>query len=366
MNKKQKCSNQGSEKKNQTINNKLFRRRTEEIQNKDRVKKEKYNNKYNRIESIKEKNKEQGQHSPIFDEERGQYVCNMCGMVLEEKVPLLKNGTRAYSQEERERKDHHGNPINPLLPDIQMATMVKRGRAKSQTLRHALRWDTRYSWRQRNLIKAISEIRRLGTKLALPNYLQESAADLYKRLYKRNLLKGRSIKGMVTAVLYYLTAKENVFRPLEKISRHANVPQRKIHNCYQIILGEFNLRSPVVDPKYLLSRPVSNLNLPAKVEKIAIEIINFYRKIYTFSGLDPKGVAAAALYYAVKHQHYHTTQAQIAKQLNVTEVTMRKRFVDIEKMIQFIKENRHRTKKGEKKKNYCNPELPKRYREREN
>src|SRR6056297_2783405 len=158
-------------------------------------------------------------HCPILDEERGQIVCSKCGVVLEDKVLYTSHGARAYGQEERNNKTHHGVPINPLLPDIQMATIVKKENARSGVLRHALRWDTRYTWRQRNLIRAISEIRRLGMMLALPSYIQESSADLYKRLYKRNLLKGRSIKGMVTAVIYYLTSKETVFRPIDKISK---------------------------------------------------------------------------------------------------------------------------------------------------
>ncbi len=289
--------------------------------------------KKNKTPSESQKNK----HQPIFDEQKGQMVCCKCGIVLSERQPVLKNGTRAFSHEERERKKHHGNPINSLLPDIQMATMVKKRNAKTKRLRHALKWDTRYTWKQRNLIKAISEIRRLGTKLSLPQYIQESSADLYKRLYKRNLLKGRSIKSMVSSVIYYVTNKNNVCRPIDEIVKYSNVPQRKIHNCYQIILDKFNLRSPVINPRYLVSRPVTELNLDSRVEKITQEILNLYKKMYSFSGLDPKGIVGAALYFAVKNQDVPVTQSQIANEVGVTEVTMRKRFKEIKKMVAHIR-----------------------------
>ncbi len=289
-------------------------------------------------------------HQPIHNEGRGEIVCGSCGMVLEERSVQTGKGPRAFSQEQRNKRKHHGNPITPLLPDLQMATMVRKRKSLTRRLKKALRWDTRYTWRQRNLMQAISEIKRIGTHLNEPKRVEEYASKLYRKAYRKGLLKGRSIKAMVAACLYYAANKEDVPTALYKIEELSNVDRHDINICYQSIMKRLKLKSPVIDPELMISMPVANLDLPHRVEMIAHQILRLYKKRYQTSGKDPKGIVAAAVYFGVQNQDLETTQNQIVEEIGITEVTMRKRYREIQEMVEYIRKKKKKLQKKAKKK----------------
>ena len=95
------------------------------------------------------------------------------------------------------------------MPDIGMATMIDKRGPMSEELKKAVKWDSRYTWKQRNMIQATSEIKRIGELLNLPQVVKENAIKLYRRGFQLGLLKGRSIKAMVAATLYYSVLQVN-------------------------------------------------------------------------------------------------------------------------------------------------------------
>ncbi len=282
-------------------------------------------------------------HNPLRVENTGEVVCSDCGLVLEERCLQIDKHPRIFSPEEVYSKQHYGTPITPLLPDLQMATMVNKREAKTRILKKALRWDTRYNWKQRNLMIAISEIKRIGTHLHVPSRVEEYASMLYRKALKQGLLKGRSIKAMVAACVYYASKSDNVPSPLHEIEKRSEEDRRKITICYNSIQKRLNLKSAVLDPLTLIPKAASNLGLSQKIETMIAQVIRAYKKCHLLSGKDPKGVAAAAMYYIIKKRGIYITQNDIVEELGVTEVTMRKRYKEIIDMIRKIKQKKNLT-----------------------
>jgi transcription initiation factor TFIIB len=275
-----------------------------------------------------------GDHELIKDEERGERICSKCGLVFSERMISMElSGQRAFSSEERSKREQHGSPINALTPDIGMTTMIDKHAPMSLELKKAVKWDSRYTWKQRNMIQATSEIKRIGELLNLPQRVKELAITHYRQAYTKGLLKGRSIKAMVAACLYYACGSERVPRTLGDIVQKSDSNLHDITRSYQTMIRELNLPSPTLDPGLLVSKFTTDLGLPHEVETIAQKILEKYEKTYSLSGKDPKGLVAAAIYLAAILNKMKLSQTKIAKIVGITEVTLRNRLKEMQKFV---------------------------------
>ncbi|MHA1888186.1 MAG: hypothetical protein DRO88_04245 [Promethearchaeia archaeon] len=291
-------------------------------------------------------------HDPIIDEEHAEEVCSKCGIILRDRMISMEySGERAFSKAERERRQTHGSPVNPLIPDLQMATMIDKHASMPENLRKAVKWDSRYSWKQRNMIQATSEIKRIGELLNLPQHVKIYAIKLYRQAFSLGLLKGRSIRAMVAASIYYACGAEKIPRTLQNIVKVSDSTFHQITKCYQSLIKELNLPSPSISPKNLLSSYVSLLHLPHNVEINAGRILDRYEKIYSLSGKDPKGLVAAALYIASQLNKIKISQTKISRTVGITEVTLRNRLREMQKFVKSKKRKKTSekvSKKGDK------------------
>ena len=273
-------------------------------------------------------------HEPIIDNEKAEIICAKCGLVLSERmISMEKSGQRAFSTEERNKREQHGSPINPLMPDMQLSTMIDKRAPMPEVLRKAVKWDSRYTWKQRNMIQATSEIKRIGELLNLPKHVKIYAVNLYRKAFQLGLLKGRSIKAMVAASLYYACGAEKIPRTLGEIAKVTDSTFHNITKCYQSLIKSLNLPSPTIIPGLLVSKYVTDLNLDYRIQILAGKILDKYEKRYTLSGKDPKGLVAAAIYIAAHYHRIKISQTKIARAIGITEVTLRNRLKEMEKFI---------------------------------
>lgn len=275
----------------------------------------------------------------VTDPNRGEQVCGECGLVISHhNIDRSREGRRSFSMNEKSQRDQTGSPISPLLPDLGLSTVIDTNGALSQQMKRIIKWNTRLTWNNRNMLIAATEIKRIGSLLNIPQRVKEYAAKIYRQAFKLKLLRGRSIKAMVSASLYYACRVEHIPRTLHEILKHSDSKARDVRRCYRILIKELKLKVPNLDPILLVPKYTNALDLNNDVEKTTVKIINFYRKKYPVGGKDPKGIIAAAIYIASIIHKEMRSQSRIAKTINVTEVTLRSRYQEMRKIIKF-KEN---------------------------
>jgi len=234
-------------------------------------------------------------------EQRGETVCQQCGLVLNEKqVDISHSGIRAYSKQEKDKKERTGCPISILMPDIGLSTIIDRTKIKNPDLRRAAKWNTHLSWEKRNMLIAITELKRIGGNLNFPERVKKSAVRLYKEVFKKNLLRGRSINGMIAACAYYVCKQERVPITLQEILDEASINDNIVKKCYKILVRELNLKSQHIDPVSLIPRYCADLGLSINVEKEAIKVLKNFIQNTSICGKDPKGLCAGAIYLVSK------------------------------------------------------------------
>ncbi len=288
----------------------------------------------------------------IIDPERGDRVCGNCGLVISDHFIDSGPEWRAFDQGERDRRSRTGAPISFSIHDKGLSTVIdwrdqdatgKKFSAKRRSEIYRLRkWQIRtrvHSSVDRNLAQAMSELERLASQLNLPKSITELAALLYRKMVVQKLARSRSIDAMVGAAIYAACRMRNSPRSLEEIAKESRVSKKKIGQHYRLLVDRLKLKMPISDPANYIPRLISQLNLPPRVQRRAIEIIRKAKEKRTLvTGRDPRGLAAAAIYVASILEDAKVTQREIAVAGGVTEVTVRNRYKELVRKLKITLE----------------------------
>lgn len=269
--------------------------------------------------------------------ERGEIVCGQCGLVISERiVDISHSGKRAFTKQEKESRERTGSPISILLPDMGLSTIIDKSNIKSPDLKRAAKWNSRMTWDKRNMLIATTELKRIGSNLNLPNHVKKAAIRLYIEAFKKKLLRGRSINGMVAACLYFACRERKIPRTLQEILEQTSISAKNVRRCYRTLIRELNLKVPSTDPISLIPRFIAELDLDADAENGTIKILQTFTSKFSTSGKDPKGLCAGALYLVCKMKDKRVSQKEIANLVGVTEVTLRSRYKELIKMLNIM------------------------------
>jgi len=282
--------------------------------------------------------------TPVFDSTSGEYVCNSCGFVLEDRAQESGVGWRAFSPEEKDALSHTGAPESLSRHDMGLSTVIGNeykdagGARLSAAARNAVQrirtWDSRSVYRKprdKNLMIALSELSRLAEKLNVGPNVVERAAYIYRKALEMNLVRGRTITGMVSASLYEACRNTSTPRNLKDVAGVSDIRKTDLARCYRLLLKELNLTMPVVDPSRCVTRIASKAGISERNQRKALEILAAVKDSRGMSGKDPMGLAASALYLAntLIEEETHVTQRDVAEAAGVTEVTIRNRSKDM-------------------------------------
>lgn len=269
-------------------------------------------------------------------EEKGEVVCNNCGLVIEEKIFDFGQEWREMDQEQAAKKRRTGAPLSYTHADKGLGTSIgnksdiyqlkKANKDKYFRLR---KWQNNVaSAIERNLQIALAEIQRLISVLQLSKTIEEEASRIYTLAAQRGIVKGRSTETIVAAVIYIVCRNFEVPKTLDDIQTTTGIDKKEIGRNYRYVVREMNLRVTQSDPVNYISRYVSNLALSQKTHTTAIKLLEKAQRLEITSGKNPLGLAAAAIYAASKLNEEKRTQNEIASAVGVTEVTLRNRYKD--------------------------------------
>ncbi len=280
----------------------------------------------------------------IRDYERGEMICANCGLIIAENIHDMGPEWRAFDAEQKEKKARGGAPIKYMRPNKGLVTEIdqynrdirggKISPKKQAQLYRMRKWHKRVSIAtsmERNLVIALAELDRVASALGLPENIKESAALLYRRAVKEELIRGRLIESVVAAVIYAICRLQGIPRTLDEISRASGIEKKEIGRAYRFLKAELKVDVPLTDPAQYVPKFATALKLGGEVQTEAIKLIKKALRKGLISGRGPTGVAAAALYIASAMHGEKKTQKEVADVAGVTEVTIRNRYRELKK-----------------------------------
>ncbi len=276
------------------------------------------------------------------DRTRGETICSSCGLILSSRFIDTRPEWRAFTREEKAARARTGSPMSLLLPDKGLSTVISTsmkdasGRSLKATQRAAMyrmrKWQIRsivHSSHNRNLSIALRELDRLAANLGISRDAKETASFLYRKALIKRLVRGRTIEGMVSAVVYLACRIHKTPRQLDELAAESNANRREIGKSVRDIIRYLNLKVPIPSASNLIPRVSTELKLEAGTALKARSIIDQAKKKGITAGKAPGGIAGAAIYIASILNDDRRTQREIAGALNVTEVTIRNRYKEL-------------------------------------
>ncbi len=277
----------------------------------------------------------------LYDDQRGEIICSECGLVANSAMCSQEPEWRAYNAEEVKTKSRVGLPTS-LLNNQSLSTVI--GGKNKDSLGKSLDTATQIKFARlsvmdervqdrttRNLKNALLELKRIKSHLNLPDDAAETAVRLYKMALEKNLIKGRSVIGMMSAAIYLACRKKASAITLKDTAEIANITTKELGRCTRIFLSHINITKKTTDPVTLVNRLGENLGLTMYTRKAAIDILVEAHERKLTIGKIPMSLAAAAIYIASIQTGERRTQQQIAVPARTTPVTIRNRFKELTK-----------------------------------
>jgi transcription initiation factor TFIIB len=283
-----------------------------------------------------------GNQNLVRDFEAGELVCERCGYVITNM--LLDHGPkwRAFNREELERRARVGSPLTWAIHDKGLSTVIDwhdrdiHGRklkpmqkARVYRLRKWHRRSKVSGSTDRNLSYALSEMTKISYRLNLPRNVLETASYIYRQIVRKQLIRGRSILGVVSASIYMACRRCKIIHSLEEIANIAQISKKQCARNYRFLLRRLQTSVPLIDPHKYVSKFVNQLTLSGDSESIASDLLDLAIEKRLTSGRGPSGIATACTYIASTITGENRTQGQIAKEADVTEVTIRNRYKEL-------------------------------------
>jgi len=189
---------------------------------------------------------------------------------------------------------------------------------------------------EKNIAFALSEITRIASHLYLSSEVLRTACGLYKLVVEKKLTKGRSIRGFCAAALYAAYRQCGYIRTLDEVARASKIDKKEIGHHYRVLAKEPDCLVQPVNLNQQASRLLHQLSVEDKTAEIVYKILKAAGELRLTSGKEPAGIISAAVYIAARLVGEKRTQREISEVARVTETSIRNRYKELEKRLDFI------------------------------
>ena len=273
----------------------------------------------------------------VFEESSdGHRYCRDCGVVLDSVVIDYGQDWRSYEDGSGQENERTGAAKDLLQHDYGITTEISpvggqlnsKQRGKWGRLRHIDNRGRIRNSTERNLATALTELKRISSRMSLPKATQKEAAYIYRKAVDKKLIRGRSIEGVVAASIYAACRLHQNPRTLDDVGRHSRTGRKEIGRTFRFLKRQLVLTIGLSNPNDYIPRFCSELKVPQDIELEAHRILASVGSEAMISR-GPTGIAAAAIYLAAKRQKKDRTQSEVAQVAGVTEVTIRNRYKEL-------------------------------------
>lgn len=266
----------------------------------------------------------------------GETVCQQCGLVVDEHRIDPGPEWRSFTDDTTDRR-RTGAPLTRSRHDRGLSTDIGRtNRALSPRKRRRIarmrRQHNRAQFKskaERNQVEVFTEIRRLTSRLSLPDDIRDQACDLFRQAQREDIVRGRSLEGYGAATVYAACRMASRSRTIDEIVAEARASRDEFRAAYDALNRELGLAVGPIDPQEYVPRFASELSLPPRVEDRARELIRSAYEAEIVGGRNPSGVASACLYAAALELEHPKTQREAAEVAGVTPVTLRSMYYEL-------------------------------------
>ena len=185
----------------------------------------------------------------------------------------------------------------------------------------------------RNLNFAFVLIKKYCGALGVPKCVYDKSVSVYGDSVDEGLLRGRRVEVLVATSIYVACRLCHVGYSVDEIVECVGVGKKEVTKLFRSVRKGLGLKLPLVKSKDYVVRFSSVLNLSDDVTNRVIEILELADDEGLSNGRSPLGLVGGAVYLAGLEFGDKRSQRDVGDVIGVSEVTIRKRCVELEEMI---------------------------------
>lgn len=281
----------------------------------------------------------------ITDSERGEIVCEGCGLVLVQNMADLSHESNKFSQEDFMKTTRVGPATSLTMYDKGLSTVIGSNKdssgnflpSKTKFEFNRLRvWDQRSKSRTTTTLgKAFTLLHAMKTKLGIPDNVAESAAYIYRKVVTAKITRGRTMSSLIAASLYAACRENNIPRTLDDIVKAANVERRILSRDLRTIIERLGLELNQYDTTSFIAKLSNNMSIKEKTKRDAFDILKLCEENKITAGKHPVAQAVASLYIACVMNGEKISQKKFSAASGISSVTIRNRAALIKKTLRI-------------------------------
>ncbi|KAG6397293.1 hypothetical protein SASPL_143459 [Salvia splendens] len=271
----------------------------------------------------------------VCDHAAGDTVCSECGLVLEARSIDETSEWRTFADDSGDHDPNRvGGPVNPLLGDAALSTVISRAPNGSNVDSSLTRLQNRGGDPDRALLMAFKAISSMADRLSLVTTIKDRASEIYKRLEDQKCTRGRNLDALVGACIYIACRQEGKPRTVKEIcSIVAGATKKEIGRAKEFIVKQLKVDKggPVdlttIRPGDYLRRFCSNLGMTHEEVKAVQETV---QKAGNFDiRRSPISIAAAIIFMITQISEAKKPLRDISLATTVAEGTIKNAYKDL-------------------------------------
>lgn len=257
--------------------------------------------------------KQEHAHHFIEDLQTGTVVCDICGLVKEENVICPEWSLQSNFH----RKEYSKPSFSSKL-------------IESPNLVRAFKLNKNINWKLKRIYLGEKEIKRLTSQYEINSAIESRALYIFHKSISHSIFKNHYINLLATICLYYCCKSYGFPITLKELLDNVGYSTRLALKYYTRLMQTLKLPYPQKSISSTLNQYSTQMELSWKEKKKANEILEIYKKEKFCGGIQIKGIVAAVLYFTCLIERIPKSQQEIASAINISEITLRARFREIQ------------------------------------
>lgn len=285
----------------------------------------------------------------VSDDVNGEIVCSSCGCVISEYSEDRGKEQGVVSEGIDNRRTGAG--LSLKMHDKGLYTIIgvqnkdSVGKLLSsntvQVFNRLRKWDNRSQIKNtadRSLRSALNDLGNVQLKLGLSDAIIERASLFYRKASEKNLIRGRTVKGITGACLYAACRDLEHTRTLKEIAQHLGIGRKDLARSYRLLFRELGFVVSIADPVKSIGKIASKIGVKEKTIRKAMYVLDLAQDARIVAGKNPEIIAATAIYAACMLTGENKSQHEIAIAANTSTVSIRNRISEFREKLYLFSE----------------------------
>lgn len=285
----------------------------------------------------------------VSDDVNGEIVCSSCGCVISEYSEDRGKEQGVVSEGIDNRRTGAG--LSLKMHDKGLYTIIgvqnkdSVGKPLSsntvQVFNRLRKWDNRSQIKNtadRSLRSALNDLSNVQLKLGLSDAIIERASLFYRKASEKNLVRGRTVKGITGACLYAACRDLEHTRTLKEIAQHLGIGRKDLARSYRLLFRELGFVVSIADPVKSIGKIASKIGVKEKTIRKAMYVLDLAQDARIVAGKNPEIIAATAIYAACMLTGENKSQHEIAIAANTSTVSIRNRISEFREKLNLFSE----------------------------